>query len=157
MMHDMDFFIAEARVAEFADADRTAGLKWWALGRIDTLMRYSDRTWQAMARSGLKMVFSGAESSSEATLAAMNKGGTASPELALELAARMKRFGVVPGIFVRPRLAARSRGGHHPDVRVHPPDQGNESRDRSDSLHLHAGAGRRGDVRRGDQRRLRVS
>ncbi len=31
-----------------------------------------------MARSGLKMVFSGAESASDATLAAMNKGGKAS-------------------------------------------------------------------------------
>lgn len=96
MMHDMDFFIAEARVAEFAERIVPLGLTWWALGRIDTLMRYSDRTWQAMAASGLKMVFSGAESSSDVTLAAMNKGGTASPGLALELAARMKRYGVVP-------------------------------------------------------------
>ncbi|MGC4081378.1 MAG: hypothetical protein QM736_04500 [Vicinamibacterales bacterium] len=49
-----------------------------------------------MARSGLRMVFAGAESGSSTTLATMNKGGTASPELTLELAARMKRFGVVP-------------------------------------------------------------
>jgi len=96
MMHDMDFFISEARVSEFAERIAPLGLNWWALGRIDTLMRYSERTWQAMSRSGLKMVFSGAESSSDATLAAMNKGGTASPELTVELAARMKRFGVVP-------------------------------------------------------------
>lgn len=96
MMHDMDFFIVEARAAEFAERIAPLGLAWWALGRIDTLMRYSDRTWELMARSGLKMVFSGAESSSEVTLAAMNKGGTASPTLTLELAARMKRYGVVP-------------------------------------------------------------
>jgi anaerobic magnesium-protoporphyrin IX monomethyl ester cyclase len=96
MMHDMDFFIAEARVAEFAERIAPLGISWWALGRIDTLMRYSDRTWTSMARSGLKMVFSGAESSYDATLAAMNKGGTASAALALELAARMKHFGIVP-------------------------------------------------------------
>jgi anaerobic magnesium-protoporphyrin IX monomethyl ester cyclase len=96
MMHDMDFFIAEARVAEFAARIEPHGLRWWALGRVDTLMRYSERTWEAMVRSGLKMVFSGAESGSEETLAAMNKGGTASPDLALSLAARMKRHGVVP-------------------------------------------------------------
>jgi radical SAM superfamily enzyme YgiQ (UPF0313 family) len=96
MMHDMDFFISEARVREFAERVEPLRLQWWGLGRIDTLMRYSDRTWQAMARSGLKMVFSGAESSSDETLAAMNKGGTAAPGLALELAARMKRFGIVP-------------------------------------------------------------
>lgn len=96
MMHDMDFFIMESRAAEFAERIAPLGLSWWALGRIDTLMRYSDRTWELMARSGLKMLFSGAESSSEVTLAAMNKGGSASPMLTLELAARMKRFGVVP-------------------------------------------------------------
>lgn len=96
MMHDMDFFIAEPRVAEFSARIASLGLSWWALGRVDTLMRYSDRTWDLMARSGLKMVFSGAETSSEVTLAAMNKGGSASPALTLELAARMKRYGIVP-------------------------------------------------------------
>jgi hypothetical protein len=96
MMHDMDFFISEARVAEFAGRIEPLRLAWWGLGRIDTLMRYSDRSWAAMARSGLRMVFSGAESGSVETLATMNKGGTASPALTLELAARMKRYGIVP-------------------------------------------------------------
>jgi hypothetical protein len=96
MMHDMDFFISEARVAEYAARIAPLQLRWWALGRIDTLMKYSDRTWEAMVRSGLKMIFSGAESASEETLAAMNKGGTASPAQTLALAARMKRYGIVP-------------------------------------------------------------
>jgi radical SAM superfamily enzyme YgiQ (UPF0313 family) len=95
-MHDMDFFINEARTAEFAERIAPLGLGWWALGRIDTLMHYSDATWRAMVRSGLKMVFSGAESGSDEKLAAMNKGGTASAELALDLARRMRSFGVVP-------------------------------------------------------------
>lgn len=96
MMHDMDFFISESRVAEICERLRPLGLGWWALGRIDTLMRYADRTWEAMAASGLKMIFSGAESSSDETLAAMNKGGTASAGLAIELAARARRYGIVP-------------------------------------------------------------
>jgi radical SAM superfamily enzyme YgiQ (UPF0313 family) len=95
-MHDMDFFISERRVAEFADRIAPLDLRWWALGRIDTLMGYSDATWEAMVRSGLKMVFSGAESGSDAVLETMNKGGTASARLAIDLAARMKRYGVVP-------------------------------------------------------------
>jgi radical SAM superfamily enzyme YgiQ (UPF0313 family) len=95
-MHDMDFFISEPRVAEFARRIAGLGIGWWALGRIDTLMHYSDETWRAMARSGLRMVFSGAESASDQVLAAMNKGGKASAALALELAARMKAYGVVP-------------------------------------------------------------
>jgi radical SAM superfamily enzyme YgiQ (UPF0313 family) len=95
-MHDMDFFISEARVAEFAGRIAPLGLRWWALGRVDTLMGYSNATWTAMARSGLKMVFSGAESASDAVLATMNKGGKASARLAIDLARRMKSFGVVP-------------------------------------------------------------
>ena len=96
MMHDMDFFISEARVAEFAERIAPLGITWWALGRIDTLMHYSDATWRAMAGSGLKMVFSGAESSSDAVLATMNKGGQASARLAVDLARRMKSYGIVP-------------------------------------------------------------
>lgn len=95
-MHDMDFFVSEARTAEFADRITDLRLRWWGLGRVDTLMHYGEATWEKMARSGLKMVFSGAESGSDEALAAMNKGGTASASLALELAARMKRHRIVP-------------------------------------------------------------
>ncbi len=95
-MTDMDFFVSEARTAEIADRIADLGLHWWGLGRVDTLMRYSEETFRKMARSGLKMVFSGAESGSDETLERMNKGGTASTELALELARRMRRHGIVP-------------------------------------------------------------
>jgi hypothetical protein len=96
MMHDMDFFISEARAAEFAERIGSLGIAWWGLGRIDTLMHYSDHTWKSLARSGLKMVFSGAESASDATLQAMNKGGRSAARLALDLAKRMRAYGVVP-------------------------------------------------------------
>ena len=94
--HDMDFFISEARTQAIADRLAPLGMTWWALGRVDELMRYRESTWQAMKRSGLKMVFCGAESGSTEMLKRMNKGGTASAELTIELAARMKSFGVVP-------------------------------------------------------------
>ena len=42
-MHDMDFFISEARTAEFAERIAPLGISWWALGRVDTLMQYSRR------------------------------------------------------------------------------------------------------------------
>ena len=119
-MHDMDFFISEARTAEFAERIERLGVAWWALGRVDTLMQYSDATWQKMARSGLKMVFSGAEAASDATLAAMNKGGKASSNLTLELARRMRTLRCRPGVFVRPRIAARSAAGRRRDVWLHP-------------------------------------
>jgi anaerobic magnesium-protoporphyrin IX monomethyl ester cyclase len=95
-MHDMDFFISEPRTAEFAERIADLGIRWWALGRVDTLMQYSETTWRAMARSGLAMLFTGAESASDAALKRMNKGGKASPSLTIELARRMRAHGVVP-------------------------------------------------------------
>lgn len=95
-MHDMDFFISEERTAEFCDRIAALGLRWWALGRADILMQYSDSTWRKMARAGLKMVFSGAESGADETLAAMNKGGKSSSRTTLELAARMRSYGIIP-------------------------------------------------------------
>lgn len=95
-MHDMDFFVSEARTAEYCERIADLGLGWWALGRVDTLMHYSDAAWRKMQRSGLKMIFAGAESGSDETLARMNKGGQASARLTLELAGRMRRYGIVP-------------------------------------------------------------
>jgi tRNA A37 methylthiotransferase MiaB len=95
-MHDMDFFINEARTAEFCQRIAGLGLRWWALGRADVLMQYSDATWSAMARSGLTMIFSGAESGTDEMLAQMNKGGKASAALTLAFAARLRRYGIVP-------------------------------------------------------------
>jgi radical SAM superfamily enzyme YgiQ (UPF0313 family) len=95
-MHDMDFFISEARTAECAERLAPLDIRWWGLGRTDVLMAYSDATWRAMARSGLKMIFSGAESGSAAQLAAMNKGGRSSPSVTIELARRMREHRIVP-------------------------------------------------------------
>jgi anaerobic magnesium-protoporphyrin IX monomethyl ester cyclase len=94
--HDMDFFIAEARAAEIADRLVPLGLAWWALGRVDELLRYRDDTWRRLKASGLKMVFCGAESGSDEVLARMNKGGTARAALTLELARRLRDYAIVP-------------------------------------------------------------
>ena len=94
--HDMDFFVGEARTLEIADRATGLGLAWSAPGRVDTLMHYKDTTWAAMKRSGLKMIVCGAESGSTETLQRMNKGGTATADLTMELARRAKSNGVVP-------------------------------------------------------------
>ena len=94
--HDMDFFISEPRTAAIAERIGRLGMTWWALGRVDELMRYRSTTWAALKRSGLKMVFCGAESGSTETLARMNKGGTAAAELTLDLVRRLKSYDIVP-------------------------------------------------------------
>jgi radical SAM superfamily enzyme YgiQ (UPF0313 family) len=95
-MVDMDFFISESRVAEIAERFMPLNLTWWGMGRTDVLMRYAPRTWEALRRSGLRMLFTGAESGSEATLARMNKGGSAAPERTLALAALLRGYGIIP-------------------------------------------------------------
>jgi hypothetical protein len=59
-------------------------------------MLYSDATWRAMRDSGCKMIFFGAESSSENVLELMDKGGKQTPDMVLELAARAKAFDIIP-------------------------------------------------------------
>ena len=94
--HDMDFFISEPRTKETADRIARLGMTWWALGRVDELMRYKTSTWDALKQSGLKMIFCGAESASDETLRHMNKGGTSTAAQTLDLARRMKEFGILP-------------------------------------------------------------
>lgn len=93
---DNNFFVNERRTSEFSERISGLGIHWWGEARIDTMVKYSDTTWQKMRESGLKMVFLGAESGSNETLQRMNKGGKASTEKTLELASRMKNFGIVP-------------------------------------------------------------
>lgn len=94
--YDNNFFTHEERCLEIASRISPLGFSWWGEGRIDTLLRFTDATWQAMTRSGLRMIFLGAESGSRETLARMDKGGTLTPEMTLDLAARMRSFGVTP-------------------------------------------------------------
>lgn len=94
--YDNNFFVHEARTAEFAERIMDLGIAWWGESRIDTLLKYSERTWELMRDSGLRMMFMGAESGSDETLKRMNKGGTASTEKTLAIAEKMKHYGIVP-------------------------------------------------------------
>jgi radical SAM superfamily enzyme YgiQ (UPF0313 family) len=94
--YDNSFFIDEARTAEFCSRIEPLNMGWWAEARIDVLLGYSDATWELLERSGLKMVFMGAESGSDRTLERMNKGGTAAVENTLLIVDKMKKYGITP-------------------------------------------------------------
>ena len=94
--YDNNFFVHEGRTAEVAAHLTPLGLSWWGEARLDTLLQFSAATWRAMEKSGLKMVFMGAESGSASVLRRMDKGGTVSPDKTLEIAARMKEHGIIP-------------------------------------------------------------
>ncbi len=93
---DNNFFVHERRTTEFAERINDLNINWWGEARVDTMMKYSDETWQKMKESGLRMLFLGAESGSDETLQRMNKGGKASTRKTLELVRRMKEYNVVP-------------------------------------------------------------
>jgi anaerobic magnesium-protoporphyrin IX monomethyl ester cyclase len=92
--YDNNFFLNESHTRELAERLTPLKLRWWSEGRIDAVLRYSDETLRALERAGSAMIFFGAESGSNTALASMNKGITA--EQTLELAARIRRFGIIP-------------------------------------------------------------
>ena len=94
--YDNNFFVHEARTADFAERIKDLQVGWWGDARIDTLLRYSDRSWELMRDAGLRMVFMGAESGSDETLKRMNKGGSASTQKTLWIAEKMQSYGIVP-------------------------------------------------------------
>ena len=92
--YDNNFFLNETHAREQAERLTPLDLRWWAEGRVDAVLRYSDATWKALRRAGATMIFFGAESGSDRVLQQMNKRITSAQTL--EVAARMKQFDIVP-------------------------------------------------------------
>jgi radical SAM superfamily enzyme YgiQ (UPF0313 family) len=59
-------------------------------------MSYSDATFEKLRRSGVKMIFMGAESGDDETLKRMNKGGKSGTAQTLAIVERMKHYDIVP-------------------------------------------------------------
>lgn len=91
--HDSEFFASEKRVAALAELMADLRINWWAEGRIDTILKYDTETWKLMQRSGLKMIFFGAESGLDETLQLMDKGGVTVGQTRA-VAARCKEYNV---------------------------------------------------------------
>jgi radical SAM superfamily enzyme YgiQ (UPF0313 family) len=92
--YDNNFFLKEEHALEFAERVTPLGLSWWCEARIDAMLRFSDATWRALKRSGLRMVFYGAESGSDEVLKKMNKRLTTAETL--EIARRTREHGIIP-------------------------------------------------------------
>lgn len=92
--YDMNFFLREDHALELAERLIPLNLRWWCEARIDTMCKYSDRTFEALRRSGCAMIFFGAESGSDWALKEMQKDITTGETL--ELARRIRQFGIIP-------------------------------------------------------------
>jgi len=86
--------VGEAHARELAERIEPLGIRWWCESRVDALLRLSDDTLRLLRRSGLTMIFFGAESGSDEILARMNKKLTTAQ--ILEVAARTREHGIVP-------------------------------------------------------------
>ncbi|MBV8551208.1 MAG: B12-binding domain-containing radical SAM protein [Acidobacteriaceae bacterium] len=92
--YDNNFFLNESHTADLAERMTPLNLRWWAEGRIDSALRYSDETFRLLRRAGAAMIFFGAESGSDWVLEEMNKHVTTGQTL--DLAAKIRRFGIIP-------------------------------------------------------------
>ena len=92
--YDMNFFLREDHARELADRLAPLGLGWWCEARIDIMLRYSNATFEAIRKSGCRMIFFGAESGSDWVLKEMNK--KLKTEQTLELARRIRQFDIIP-------------------------------------------------------------
>ncbi len=92
--YDNNFFLREDHARELVDRMAPLNLRWWCEARTDIMMGYSDATFEAIRRAGCRMIFFGAESGSNKVLKEMNKDLHAEDTLAL--AARIRRFGIIP-------------------------------------------------------------
>jgi radical SAM superfamily enzyme YgiQ (UPF0313 family) len=106
--YDNNFFLREDHAVELAERIAPLKLKWWCEARVDIVLRYSDDTLRKLREAGCVMIFFGVESGSNAALESMKKQLTA--EQTIELAARIRQFGIVPEysfIFGNPADAER--------------------------------------------------
>ena len=92
--YDNNFFLKEDHARELCERLIPLGLSWWCETRLDAMLRFSDSTWRLIKRSGLKMVFFGAESGSDEVLKKMSKNLTT--EQTLAAAAKTREHNIVP-------------------------------------------------------------
>lgn len=91
---DAHFFASERRAVEIAEGIAPLGISWWGQSRVDSFLRYSDESLSHLRKSGLGMVFFGAESGSDVALARMDKNQTT--EEILSLVRRCRKHEIVP-------------------------------------------------------------
>jgi radical SAM superfamily enzyme YgiQ (UPF0313 family) len=92
--YDNNFFLKEQHTQEFCERLAPVDLSWWCEARIDATLGFSDRTWELLKRSGLKMAFFGAESGSDTVLKKMSKHLTTDQTVAV--AEKTQSYGIIP-------------------------------------------------------------
>ena len=91
---DHNFFDREADMTPLLEVMARFELPWWCFARSDALLKLSERSWELVRKSRLRMAYIGAESPSDQMLHDIRKGTRADQTLAaVELC---RRHGVIP-------------------------------------------------------------
>ncbi|MES1242340.1 MAG: radical SAM protein [Acidobacteriota bacterium] len=93
-LYDHNFFDREETSLPALEVMGRSGLRFWCYARTDTLAGFSASTWNLIRRSGLSMVYVGAEAASDEVLKRMKKG--TSVEHTFEMVRRCRENGVIP-------------------------------------------------------------
>lgn len=93
-LYDHNFFDKEETSIPALEVMARSGLRFWCYARTDTLANFSASTWDLIRRSGLSMVYVGAEAGSDEVLKRMKKG--TSVEQTFEMVRRCREYGVIP-------------------------------------------------------------
>jgi anaerobic magnesium-protoporphyrin IX monomethyl ester cyclase len=93
-LYDHNFFDQEETSVPALEVMARSGLRFWCYARTDTLANFSASTWDLIRRSGLSMVYVGAEAGSDEVLKRMKKGTRV--EQTFEMVRRCREHGVIP-------------------------------------------------------------
>jgi len=92
--YDNNFFDREVDMEPLLAVLAKFGLPWWCFARSDALLNLSERSWELVRKSGLKMAYIGAESPSDELLRDIRKGTRADQTIAV--VEKCRSNGVVP-------------------------------------------------------------
>lgn len=93
-LYDHNFFDREETSLPILEVMARSGLRFWSYARTDTLAGFAPSTWDLIRRSGLSMVYVGAEAASDEVLKRMKKG--TSVENTFEMVRLCRDHGVIP-------------------------------------------------------------
>jgi len=92
--YDHNFFDREVDMVPLLEVLAKFGLPWWCFARSDALVNLSDRSWELLRKSGLRMAYIGAESPSDWLLHDIRKGTR--PDQTLAAIEACRGHGVTP-------------------------------------------------------------
>jgi anaerobic magnesium-protoporphyrin IX monomethyl ester cyclase len=92
--YDHNFFDREIDMVPLLEVLAKYQMPWWCFARSDALVNMSDRTWELVKKSRLRMAYIGAESPSDWLLHDIRKG--TSRDQTLEAVQKCRSYGVIP-------------------------------------------------------------